>query len=239
MNKEKFTEKSVRLVANAVRLASGLGHTYVGSEHILLALSDDDTVEAANILVENGVAYDDLRQEIVIVVGEGAPTSLNQRYLTPESRRILDDACRIAAGSKKKQAAPEHILAAIIRDTSCFAFSLIKKVGGSLTGLCAALEIIDSDELRAELYASVKPRASNLPHLFKYGRNLTDIVSLKKNDPLIGRSKEVERVLQVLSRRNKNNPCLIGEAGVGKTAIVEGVAELFARSAEKQIYICS
>ncbi|MDE6789194.1 MAG: ATP-dependent Clp protease ATP-binding subunit, partial [Ruminococcus sp.] len=113
---------------------------------------------------------------------------------------------------------------------SCSACTVIKKAGGNMTGICSGLEMISSSEVREKLYEAIKPRASHLPNLFRYGRNLTDISLIKKNDPLIGRIREVERVLQVLSRRNKNNPCLIGEAGVGKTAIVEGVAELFVRN---------
>ncbi len=230
MNTDKFTRKSTAIIEGAVQAASELGHTYVGSEHLLLAITGDGTSDAAEILIENGVAYDDLRCEIVNLVGMGTPSILNYRYFTTAAKRILENSCSIAVSDKKKLASPEHILMAIIREPSCSACTVIKKAGGNMTGICAGLESISSYEVRENLYEAIKPRASHLPNLFRYGRNLTDISLIKKNDPLIGRIREVERVLQVLSRRNKNNPCLIGEAGVGKTAIVEGVAELFVRN---------
>lgn len=230
MNRDKFTKKSTAIIEGAVEVASELGHTYVGSEHLLLSISIDGTSDAAEILIENGVAYDDLRREIVNLVGIGSPSSLNYRYFTTSAKRIMDSSCNIAHSDNKKLASPEHILAAIIRETSCSACTILKKAGGNMAGICSGLEIISSSEVRNELYESLKPKASHLPNLFRYGKNITDIALIKKNDPLIGRIREVERVLQVLSRRNKNNPCLIGEAGVGKTAIVEGVAELFVRN---------
>ena len=230
MNTDKFTRKSTAIIEEAVQAASELGHTYVGSEHLLLAIAGDGTSDAAEILIENGVAYDDLRCEIVNLVGMGTPSILNYRYFTTAVKRILESSCNIAISDKKKLASPEHILAAIIREPSCSACTVIKKAGGNMTGICSCIEAISSYEVHEDLYEAIKPRASHLPNLFRYGRNLTDISIIKKNDPLIGRIREVERVLQVLSRRNKNNPCLIGEAGVGKTAIVEGVAELFVRN---------
>ena len=230
INSEKFTKKSIRIIEGAVELASELGHTYVGSEHILLSMTNDGSTGAAEILIENGVAYDELRAEIIQLVGQGTPSILNQRFFTTATKRILEVSYSIAMSLKKKQSAPEHILAAMIRESSCSACTIIKKIGGDLTGICDGLNILDSTEIREELYNSIKPKMSHLPNLFRYGKNLTDISLIKKNDPLIGRSKEIERVLQVLSRRTKNNPCLIGEAGVGKTAIVEGVAELFMRN---------
>ncbi|MBQ6181511.1 MAG: ATP-dependent Clp protease ATP-binding subunit [Ruminococcus sp.] len=230
INTEKFTRKSVRILESAVKSASELGHTYVGSEHILLAMADDGSSKAADILLENGAGYDELRSEIVGLVGQGAPTMLNQRYFTTASRRILETAYSIAVSGKKKQASPEHILAAMIKESSCSGFTILKKLGADITGICESLKLMTSAEVGVELYDSIKPKMSHLPNLFRYGRNITDISLIKKNDPLIGRSSEIERVMQILARRNKNNPCLIGEAGVGKTAIVEGVAALFVRN---------
>ncbi|MCR4889088.1 MAG: ATP-dependent Clp protease ATP-binding subunit [Ruminococcus sp.] len=230
INTDKFTKKASEVIEGAVDIASEMGHTYVGSEHILLSMTRDGTTPAAEILIDNGTAYDDLRQAVIELVGLGTPSILNHRYFTTATKRILDSSCTIARKEQKNQASPEHILAAIIREPSCSACTVIKKAGGSLSGICSGLEIIGSADVRGELYEAVKPKLSHLPNLFRYGRNITDISLIKKNDPLIGRMKEVERVLQVLSRRNKNNPCLIGEAGVGKTAIVEGVAELFVRN---------
>lgn len=230
INTDKFTNRSQRIIDSAVELASELGHTYVGTEHLLLAISGDGRSAAADVLIDNCVCYDDLRNEIVKIVGIGSPSILNHKCLTTAAKRVLESACFISVEDKKKQAAPEHILAAMLRETSCTACTIIKKAGGDLLGICSGLDMIDSAEIRGQLYDSIKPKASHLPNLFRFGRNMTDMGAVRKNDPLIGRSKEIERILQILSRRSKNNPCLIGEAGVGKTAIVEGVAELFVRN---------
>lgn len=220
----------MKVIEDAVRIASELGHTYIGSEHILLSMAEDRSSRVSDILTENGVSDEEIRRAIIDLVGQGAPSMLNQRYFTTASRKILEAACQIAQRDKKKQAGPEHILAAIMKETSCSACTIIRKTGGDQTGICQGLDMINSPEVISELYESLKPKASHLPNLFRYGRNITDISAVKKNDPLIGRSKEIGRVMQVLARRTKNNPCLIGEAGVGKTAIVEGVAELFVRN---------
>ena len=230
LNTEKFTKKSLRIIESAVGSASELGHTYIGSEHILLAMSDEGSSEAAEILIENGVAYDDIRREIIELVGQGNPTALNQRYFTTAAKRILESSCKIAEADSKKQVSPEHILAAIISEPSSSACTVIRKMGGDLSGICSGLNMIGSDSVRRDMYESIRPKPSQMPNLLRYGKNLTDISVIKKNDPLIGREKEVDRVLQVLARKTKNNPCLIGEAGVGKTAIVEGVAALFVRN---------
>lgn len=230
INTDKFTKRSLKIIDNAIDLASEMGHTYVGTEHILLAIVSDGKSAAAEVLAENGVCYDDLHSEIVKMVGIGSPSILNQRSFTTAAKRILESGYFISAEEKKKQAAPEHILAAMLKESSCSACVLLKKTGGDIISICAGLGTVDVSELRGQLYDSVRPKPSHLPNLFRFGRNMTDITVLRKKDPLIGRNKEIERVLQILSRRCKNNPCLIGEAGVGKTAIVEGVAELFVRN---------
>lgn len=230
LNTEKFTKKSLRIIDGAVSAASELGHTYVGSEHILLAMADIGTTDAADLLIENGIAYDELYRAVTELVGQGTPTVLDQRYFTTATKRILESSYNIASEDGRKQAAPEHILAAILKEPSCSACTVMKKVGGNIAGVCSGLTMIDSDSVRAELYDSVRPNPAQLPNLLRYGKNLTDISLLRKRDPLIGRKNEIDRVLQVLARKTKNNPCLIGEAGVGKTAIVEGVAELFVRN---------
>ena len=230
INTERFTQKAAEIIDGAIEAASELGHTYVGSEHIALSISADGTSMAAQILMDGGVAYDELRREVIALVGQGSPSVLNQRYFTTAARRILENSCKMAASDNKKYADTEHILAAIVSESSCSACSVIRKAGGNMTVIYSGLESVSSAETRAGLYEAMKPKMSHFPNLFRYGKNLTDIALIKKHDPLIGRIKEVERVLQVLSRRVKNNPCLIGEAGVGKTAIVEGVAELFVRN---------
>jgi len=230
LNTDKFTKKSLRIIEGAVRSASELGHTYVGSEHLLLAISDCGSSKAADILIENGAAYDDIRRGIIEIVGQGTPSSLSQRYFTAAAKRILESSYSMAYEEGKKQAAPEHILAAIIREASGSACAVIKRIGGNLIGMCSGLSMSDSEKLSDAIYSNGLPKPSQFPNLLRYGKNLTDPVLLRKSDPLIGRENEVRRVLLVLSRKTKNNPCLIGEAGVGKTAIAEGVAALFVRN---------
>ena len=227
---EKYTRKSIRIIENAIKTASEMGHTYVGSEHILLSIVEDGSTKAADILVENGAGYDEIKAGMIDLVGTGSPTLLNQRYMTTALRRILEISCHIAVTDKKKQSAPEHILTALMKESSCSAYTIIKKVKADINGICNGLKDITSSDVGDELYEAAKPKLSHLPNLFRYGRNITDISVVKKNDPLIGRKNEIDRVMQVLARRTKNNPCLIGEAGVGKTAIVEGVAALFVRN---------
>lgn len=230
INTEKFTKKALKIIDLSIKTASEMGHTYIGSEHILYAIVSYGSTEAAAVLLDEGIEKERLYSEIINLVGRGTPSVLNQRYFTTALKKILEKSYEIASSDGKKQSSPEHILISIIRDSSCSACTIMKKISGNLTGICTGMNRLTSKEIQDELYESLKPRASHLPNLFKYGKNLTDISIIKKNDPLIGRKQEVERVLQILSRRNKNNPCLIGEAGVGKTAIVEGVAELFVRN---------
>lgn len=230
INTDKFTRKSLKVIDAAIRAASEMGHTYVGSEHILYAIIREGTTNAAKLLISGGMDAETLYNEIVQMVGRGNPSALNQRYFTNALKKILEASYLAASADNKKQASPEHILASIISDDSCSGAALMRKMNVSVMGIGSKLNVMMSGASKEELRLSMKPKASQFPNLFKYGRNLTDLAVIRKNDPLIGRSGEVERVLQVLSRRTKNNPCLIGEAGVGKTAIVEGVAELFMRN---------
>lgn len=228
-NSDKLTEQANRIIDGAIRAASCFGHTYVGSEHVLYSMLLDGTSDAAQILMRSGMETDTLRSEIIQMVGQGTPSALNQRYFTNALRKLLDSAFGIASASGKKRADVSHILAAMIKDTSCSASNLMKRMNISLGSICSQMNGSLPLSVRDELSTVIRPRPSQLPKLFKYGRNMTDASVIKKNDPLIGRTEEVAQLMQILARRTKNNPCLIGEAGVGKTAIVEGAAELFVR----------
>ena len=118
MNTDKFTKHSVRIIDGAVTLASELGHTYVGSEHLLLSIANEGGSGAADILISNGVCFDDLRDELIRSVGRGTPSILNHRFFTSAVKRILDRAYVMAAGRHRKQASPEHLLSAIIKEPS-------------------------------------------------------------------------------------------------------------------------
>lgn len=228
-NSEKMSPQTEGILDNAVSAASELGHTYVGTEHILLAMTDGEVPQLSTLLYNNGVSYDAVRDEITANIGQGTPTVLGRQFFTGSLTRILDDSHDIARHEGKKQVQPLHLLAALLKEGSCSACTTIVNIGGSLSGICEGLKMPLSDEIQQGIRSAAKPRQSQCPNLYHYGRDLTDIAVVRKNDRLIGRQSEVERILQILSRRRKNNPCLIGEAGVGKTAIVEGVAELFVR----------
>ncbi len=230
INKEKFTKDTLKVLENAVQTASEMGHTYVGSEHVLYGLVCSSKLNAAKILIINGVDEEALRSEVIQMVGQGSPSVLTHRYFTTALKKILENAYETALDDNKTQAAPEHLLAALLKDSSCSASTLIKRMNVNVKGVYLNLNRIMSKNMQNELNVLIKPKMSDFPNLFKYGHNMTDAAEIKRNDPLIGREKEVERVLRILARRTKNNPCLIGEAGVGKTAIVEGVAELFVRN---------
>ncbi|SEH61098.1 ATP-dependent Clp protease ATP-binding subunit ClpC [Ruminococcus flavefaciens] len=230
INNEKFTKKAVMIIEGAIEYASELGHTYVGSEHILLSIAGEGNTEAADILMEGGISFDELRSEIISMVGQGSTTVLNQRFLTTAAKRILEKAYLAASVSNGKKASPERILAAMLEERSCSGCTIMRKLSADQNIILTRLDDILDNETGRKLYDAMIPKQSQIPNLYRYGKNLTDLSLVRKNDPLIGRKKEIERILQILSRRNKNNPCLIGEAGVGKTAIVEGVAELFTRN---------
>ena len=230
INNEKFTKKANMIIEGAIEYASEMGHTYVGSEHILLSIAGEGNTEAADILIESGVAFDELHGKIINMVGKGSPSVLNQRFFTTATKRILEKAIFNLAASDEKKVSVEHILASIIEDRSCSACTVLRKLQADTTMIYTRLCNFTDNENGIKMYESMRPKQTQIPNLYKYGKNLTELSSIKKNDPLIGRKKEIERILQILSRRNKNNPCLIGEAGVGKTAIVEGIAELFTRN---------
>lgn len=230
INSEKFTRKAVLIMEGAIEYASELGHTYVGSEHILLSIAGEGSTDAADMLTESGAVFEELRKEIINMVGQGTPSILNQRFFTTATKRILEIAYSVAQSSGSKKAAPEHILAAMLEESSCSGCTILRKVGADINVICERLSKVTDKEMSSKLHDAMKPKQSQLPNLFRYGKNMTDISVIRKNDPLIGRKNEIERILQILSRRTKNNPCLIGEAGVGKTAIIEGVAELFIRN---------
>lgn len=230
INTERFTQQSIKVIERSVKAASAMGHTYVGSEHVLFAILSDERLNVAQLLIMNGMDADTLRTEIIQMVGQGTPSNLNQCCCTTALKKIFDTAYEIAKSHEQKQVAPSHILLAMMSDDSCSASVLMKKMNISFNGVFSGMSINAADKITTDMYTILKPKQSQLPNLFKYGKNITDLGEIKKNDPLIGREKEIASVLRILSRRNKNNPCLIGEAGVGKTAIVEGVAELFIRN---------
>ena len=203
INTDKFTRKSLKIIDNAIKAASSMGHTYVGSEHILYALLNDGSSNAAKLLSINGMDSEMLYNEIIHMVGQGNPSALNQRYFTTALKKILESSYTTAVSDNKKQATPEHILISIINDSSCSGSTLMKKMNINIIGISSNLNRMMSKEVQSELSAAFKPKASQFPNLFKYGQNLTDMAIAKKHDPLIGRNKEVEHVLRFFQEEQR------------------------------------
>lgn len=221
-----FTQKANTALNSAISFAEQSGHTYIGSEHLLYGLLVSDGSIASTMLESKGITADNVQKIITKNVGVGTPTVLSPGDFTPRSKNIVETAIMTARSGGQGFAGTEHILLAILRDTSCFAVSLLEGLG--VNGNEVASEIARSfSNGQSTAQQRLKQKAKQnggTPTLDKFGRDLTEIAKQGKIDPVIGRQKEIDRVIQILSRRTKNNPCLVGEPGVGKTAIAEGLA---------------
>lgn len=227
LNFEMFTRRAVNSIETAIETASQLGHTYVGTEHIILGFVQEGSNAAASVLKANNINLCDIYDQMVLFIGKGERTSLSYENFTPALRRILNDSVATAEKSGTKLIGTEHILMTMMNENGCGAMNFLQTAGANPEKLYSDCKMISSGEILKESKRYIQPDKKKLPTLYKYGKSLTEEALGYKHDPLIGRETEVERVLQILARRTKNNPCLIGEAGVGKTAIAEGIANLF------------
>ncbi|MCL2086956.1 MAG: ATP-dependent Clp protease ATP-binding subunit [Oscillospiraceae bacterium] len=220
-----FTAKAGDALQDAIKTAMNLGHIYIGSEHILCGLLSANKSVAAHALSCQGVTRREVVEKITAVVGKGHPTKLCVKDFTPRSKQILEGAQKQARAQNKPTAGSEHLLRAILKDGECYAAQVLKELGVNTNALydnCGERDktfgVNDNDVL------NFNKTSKGDVTLKKYGRELTDLARQNKLDPVIFRDNEIERVIGVLLRRRKNNPCLIGESGVGKTAIAEGLA---------------
>ncbi len=220
-----FTGKAILAMKEAIQAAEEFGHTYIGSEHLLLGLAEEGGNAAASALAAQQVDADRLRHAIVELVGRGIPARVQDDCLTPSLVAILEDARERAKDAGKALAGTEHLLLAIVHSPCCSALSILKKLGVSLNQLCMLCSSENGYGVRMERCQVDTLSKKTCPTLFQYGRLMTDPSRQDHYDPLVGRDTELDQIIRILSRRMKNNPCLIGEAGVGKTAIVEGVAQ--------------
>lgn len=216
-NLDSFTKKANAVINKAFLNAGRLGHTYMGSEHLLLALAGEQGCTAAAIFKACGIREENILCRIDMLVGRGEPCIVDRDAVTASAKMIIEQAFVISAENGSRLAGTEHILLALLRETDCTAVKIIEDIGGSVAGLSNACSITAADA-----------RMTKTPTLLKYGRDLTKAAKEKKFDPVFCREREIERVIQILSRRTKNNPCLVGEAGVGKTAVAEGIAAMIA-----------
>ena len=227
----KYTERAKKALGLANRLAKSMHYNYVGTEHILAGLLKEGHGVAAEVLSVNGVELSKLLQMIEELIATGAETVVEERDgYSPRSKHILEKAQEEAHRLGYEQIGTEHILLAIVKEGDCAASRLLNTMGVSLqklfTDLLGAMGE-DPAKYREEFAKSRNAARSGsaTPTLDQYSRDLTEMAAAGQLDPVVGRKSETERVIQILSRRGKNNPCLIGEPGVGKTAIVEGIAE--------------
>ena len=221
-----FTQKANTALNAAIEYAENLGHTYIGSEHLLLGLLSSEGSVAYTALTARNITADNVETAVRNSVGIGTPTVLSPNDFTPRSKNIIETAVTIARSLGHGYVGTEHLLIAILRDSSCYAMDILDAMNVSAADV--AEEITKSVNV-SQNDASPKSKAQSkgkteTPTLDQFGRDLTAIARQGKIDPVIGRQKEIERVIQILCRRTKNNPCLIGEPGVGKTAIAEGLA---------------
>ncbi|MDE6762159.1 MAG: ATP-dependent Clp protease ATP-binding subunit [Oscillospiraceae bacterium] len=219
-NLESFTKKANVVINKAYIHAGRLGHIYMGSEHLLLSLVSEPNCTASGIFRMCGIKEELILGRITALVGRGEPCIVERDAATPSVKRIVERAFIIASESGARLAGTEHLLLSLLREEQCTAVSIIEEIGGNLSGLSKACSASTANDVSGGM--------TKTPTLMKYGKDLTKAAREKKFDPVFCREREIERVIQVLSRRTKNNPCLVGEAGVGKTAIAEGIAVMLA-----------
>ncbi len=233
-----FTEQANAAMNMAIGNASKLGHDYVGTEHVLLGIAAEGSSTAASVLADKGVTAEKIVQVLRSAIGYGMPVRLDVSDMTPRTKNMLERAVALTRSMGLQLVGSEQLLMAILRDGNSSAVSVIGRCGVSPSELYNALAeslmngAADSDSYDEgdddEDYAPRRGKGKNGDKedsaLLKYGSDLTKKAADGKIDPVIGRKTEIDRVEQILSRRTKNNPCLIGEPGVGKTAIAEGLA---------------
>ena len=222
----EYTDGAKRVLEIAKTEANNLGQTYVGSEHILLGLIEERKGLAAKILIANGIDVNIVKRMISENIDSGAEVLLLEpNGYSPSAKRIVENAEKEAQGINAKSVGTEHFLLAILKDSNCLAIRILNTIKGiNLRKMYFdILDTIGAVDTNQDVSRSFTPQ-SKTPVLDNFSRDLTKLASQDMIDPVIGRDKEINRVIQILSRRTKNNPCLIGEPGVGKTAIAEGLA---------------
>ena len=234
IDRNHFTEQAWNAIALSTQAANDLGHNYVGTEHLLVGLLLEEEGVASRVLEANGVNADKVKELIsqLIFPNQNVGT-IGETVYTPGAVRVLNQSYREAVRFKAPLIGTEHLLIAMIRESDCAAVRLLNTMDVSLQKLYVDLRSAmgeDGADAREELQSSRagKDSSASTPTLNSFSRDLTKLAREGKLDPVIGRESEIQRVVQILSRRTKNNPCLIGEPGVGKTAVVEGLAQMIA-----------
>ncbi len=230
---ERFTDRARRVVVLAQEEARLLNHNYIGTEHILLGLIHEGEGVAAKALESLGISLEAVRSQVEEIIGQGGQSPSGHIPFTPRAKKVLELSLREALQLGHNYIGTEHILLGLIREGEGVAAQVLVKLGADLSRVRQqVIQLLSGysgpggqEKAGATTGGSGEQTQSGSLVLDQFGRNLTQLAREKKVDPVIGREREIERVMQVLSRRTKNNPVLIGEPGVGKTAIVEGLAQ--------------
>lgn len=231
----RFTKSASDVLNAAMSSARTLGHTYIGTEHILLGLLSVENGAACKLLTARGISYEKTKELVIQLAGSGENTEVGPGDMTPRTKRLIEIAARESIRLGQNYIGTEHILLAMLSEPDCVGVKLLSLQGASVGDIAEDLTAFFRDSAlsgaRADTVEAADERVSGEKGgsmLTQYGRDLTALARQGKIDPVIGRDGETERVIQILSRRTKNNPCLIGEPGVGKTAVVEGLAQRIA-----------
>ena len=229
---ERFTDRARRVVVLAQEEARMLNHNYIGTEHILLGLIHEGEGVAAKSLESLGISLEGVRSQVEEIIGQGQQAPSGHIPFTPRAKKVLELSLREALQLGHNYIGTEHILLGLIREGEGVAAQVLVKLGAELTRVRQqVIQLLSGYQGKETAEAGTGGRGGEAGNpstslvLDQFGRNLTAAAMEGKLDPVIGREKEIERVMQVLSRRTKNNPVLIGEPGVGKTAVVEGLAQ--------------
>ena len=221
---EKFTERARKVLTLSQEEAQRFNHNYIGTEHILLGLIKEGDGVAVKVLTGLGVELEKIRQAVEASIGRGEKTVSGEIGLTPRAKRVIELAVDEARRLHHNYIGTEHLLLGLLREGEGVAAGVLEGFGITLEKVRAEVVRLLSQNMPQQPQAGARPAATRTPTLDQLSVDLTAAARVGKLDPIIGRGKEIERVIQILSRRTKNNPCLIGEPGVGKTAIVEGLA---------------
>ena len=226
MYSKKFTKKAADAINLSEKAAIELGHNYVGSEHILLGLLKEGTGIAYTALINNGITEENVTKKIEELIGRGTPVN-ERKYFTPRGKRIIELSLEIAINLGHQYIGTEHLLLALLSDSDCVARNIIVELSTNCEKIADDIYDLFSDSKNqgSNEYSKNQGKSTKAE---EYGSDLTKSARDGKIDPVIGREEEIERVIEILSRRTKNNPCLIGEPGVGKTAVAEGLAQKIA-----------
>ncbi|MCZ6574014.1 MAG: NDP-hexose 4-ketoreductase, partial [Planctomycetota bacterium] len=229
---DRFTDRARKVMGLARQEAQRFNHDYIGTEHILLGLIQEGSGVAADVLKNLDVDLKRIRQEVEKLVSHGTTmVTMGQLPFTPRAKKVLELALEEASNLGHNYIGTEHLLLGLIREQEGIAAQVLQNIKVRLEDVreevleLLGAEVSQSDDEEVEVGSQPSGGKSKTPALDSFGRDLTELAREGKLDPVIGRMDEIERVIQILSRRTKNNPVLIGEAGVGKTAIVEGLAQ--------------